>query len=91
LKLFCNKFNKKRGKGTNDLNSAHFILILFLDIPTVHRTDELYTVVLGNNITMNCNYSSDPPVTHVQWKYNNSDSLLNIPIGYIGTFQNPGK
>ena len=30
---------------------------------------------------MNCNYSSDPPVTHVQWKYNNSDSLLNIPIG----------
>ena len=65
----------------NDLNSAHFILILFLDIPTVHRTDELYTVVLGNNITMNCNYSSDPPVTHVQWKYNNSDSLLNIPIG----------
>ena len=30
---------------------------------------------------MNCNYSSDPPVTHVQWKYNNSDSLSNIPIG----------
>ncbi|XP_063442513.1 hemicentin-1-like [Mytilus trossulus] len=60
--------------------SSPTMLHVLGDKPTVQIPELIYTPILGNNVTIKCNYSSDPPATSVQWKYNDSGNFININL-----------
>ncbi|CAG2234906.1 HMCN [Mytilus edulis] len=72
---FCMATNAA-GTGRSSPTSLHVLG----DKPTVQITKESYTPVLGNNVTIKCNYSSYPPATSVQWKYNDSGNFIDINL-----------
>ncbi|XP_052062340.1 hemicentin-1-like [Mytilus californianus] len=64
------------GTGRSSPTSLHVLG----DKPTVQIPEESYTPILGNNVTIKCNYSSDPPATSIQWNYNVSGNFIDINL-----------
>lgn len=50
------------------------------DEPYVEIPSETFSVVFGNDITINCSVSSHPAVTSIQWQWNTTDGIVDIVI-----------
>lgn len=67
------------------------MLITFLisDLPIVRVEQNQHHSVYGENVTLNCNIFSDPPIINVYWKKDDTKTILNQgSIGYHGILPN---
>lgn len=62
-----------------NLKSVIFnIGLFFTDPPTVNASPHLYSIILGTNLTMNCNVSGVPAPHYVSWLRNETSGMAYI-------------
>lgn len=67
------------------------ITFVTLDLPIVRVEQNQYQSVYGENVTLNCNIFSDPPIVNVYWEIVDTNTILNQgSVGYQGiSLKNP--
>lgn len=67
------------------------ITFLNIDLPTVRVEQNQHQSVYGENVTLNCNIFSDPPIVNVYWEIVDTHTIINQgSVGYQGiSLNNP--
>ncbi|CAC5364616.1 unnamed protein product [Mytilus coruscus] len=77
---------------TNDMGTARsktIVVEVIGDLPVVKVEQYQYESIYGENVTLNCNVISDPPIIDVYWERVDTQTILNRgSFGYQGILPN---